>query len=267
VAVRSSARARGPRNGGMCATGELCTGGRISRSAAGHRHCHPACPVPASSSAVGGRWCVPVKSFQANESDMLTWVREYFVGEQITGPDPATDLRLAWRDNQDFACVAFKEYQRLETAQERKRWEEHDFPLVTFAADLFFPLLVAEFIEHKEPLPESLRQWLIEGLRQLPHTRRVPLFNPSYSPALLGRRNQWRDYQIGRAVLGVVMRYQMRPTRNRAKRYTANAAESACSIVAKALGTLGINLTENAVEAIWNRLRGGQAVPAVLKSD
>lgn len=203
---------------------------------------------------------------------MLAWVREYFVREQITGPDPDIDLKVAWRDNQDFACVAFKKYQRLETAQDRKRWEEEgqwmtSIPLVTFAADLFFPLLVAEFIEHREPLPESFRQWLIGSLRNPPQTRSAPLFDPSCSTALVGRRNQQRDYQIGRAVLGVVTRYRVRPTRNRAKRQTANAAESACSIVAKALGTLGFNLSENAVEAIWNRLRGGQAAAAVLKSD
>jgi len=248
-------------------TGELGTE-PDSRSVAGHRHCRPACAVPPSSSAVGGRWRVAVKSFQANESDMLAWVREYFAREQITGPDPDTDLKAAWSDNQDFACVAFKEYQRLETAQERKRWEEQgqwmtSFPLGTFAADLFVPLLVAEFIEHKEPLPESLRQWLIEGLRQLPRTHSAPLFDPSCSAGLsLSRRNQHRDYQIGRAVLGLVTRYQVRPTRNRAKRHTANAAESACSIVAKALGTLGFNLSENAVEAIWNRLGGGKRSPS-----
>jgi len=224
-----------------------CIGtGPDSRSVAGHRHRRPACPVPASlsSSAVGGRWRVAVKSFQANESDMLAWVREYFVREQITGPDPDIDLKVAWRDNQDFACVAFKEYQRLETAQERKRWEEEghwmtSVPSVTFAADLFFPLLVAEFIEHKEPLPESFRQWLIGSLRNPPQARSAPLFNPSCSTGLVGRRNQQRDYQIGRAVLGVVTRYRVRPTRNRSKRHTANAAESACSIVAKALLTLG----------------------------
>jgi hypothetical protein len=218
---------------------------------------------------------VAVKSFQANESDMLTWVREYFVREQITGPDPDTDLEIAWRENQDFARVTFRKYQGLETAEERKQWEEQgqwmtSVSLGTFATDLFFPLLVAEFIEHNEPLPESLRQWLIEGLRQMPQSRSAPLYNPSCSTGLLGTRNQHRDSQIGRAVLGVVMRYQIRPTRNRAKRPTANAAESACSIVAKALGTLGFNLSESAVEAIWNRLGGGEAVEAlaaVLKSD
>jgi hypothetical protein len=67
---------------------------------------------------------LPVGHLESNESDMLAWVREYFVREQITGPDPDTDLKVAWRDNQDFACVAFKEYQRLKTAQERKRWED-----------------------------------------------------------------------------------------------------------------------------------------------
>jgi hypothetical protein len=213
-----------------------------------------------------------VDHLESNESDMLAWVREYFVREQITGPDPHTDLKVALRDNQDFACVAFKEYQRLKTAQERKRWEEEgqwmtSVPLVTFAADLFFLLLVAEFIEHKEPLPESFRQWLIESLRNSPQARSTPLFNPNRSTTLVGRRNQQRDYQIGRAVLGVVTRYRVQPTRNRSKRHTANAAESACSIVAKALGTLGFNLSENAVEVIWNRLRGGQAAAAVLKSD
>jgi hypothetical protein len=203
---------------------------------------------------------------------MLTWVREYLQREQITGPDPDTDLKVALRENLDFACVAFKEYQRLKTAQKRRRWEEQgqwmaSIPLATFAADLFFPLLVAEFLEHKEPLPESFRQWLIGCLRALPQARSAPLFNPTSSTGLLlSRRNQHRDYQIGRAVLGVVTRYQIRPTRNRAKRYTANASESACSIVARALGTLGINLTENAVEAIWNRLRGAEAAASVLKS-
>jgi hypothetical protein len=220
---------------------------------------------------VGGGWAVamPAKSFQGIESDVLTWAREYLLREQITGPDPDTDLKAAWRDNQDFACVAFKEYQRLATAQQRKQWEEEgqwmaSLPQATFAADLFFPLLVAEFLEHKKPLPETFREWLIEALRSPPRTRSAPLFTDT---ELVGHRNQYRDYQIGRAVLGVVTRYQLRPTRNRAQRHTENAAESACSIVAKALGTLGINLSENAVEVIWTRLRGGQAVAAVLKSD
>jgi hypothetical protein len=137
----------------------------------------------------------------------------------------------------------------------------------TFAADLFFPLLVAEFIEHKESLPESFRQWLVDELRKLPKGRRAPLYNPAHSADLLGPRNQHRDSQIGRAVLAVVSRYHIRPTRNRAKRPGSNPTESACSIVAKALGKLGINLTESAVEAIWNRLGGGKAAAAVLKSD
>lgn len=212
-----------------------------------------------------------VTSVQANEADILTWVRDYFAREYITEPDANADLKAAWRDNEHIARVAFTDYKRLKTAGERMRWEKeqqwiNSVPLGTFAIDLFFPLLVAEFIEHREKLPESFNRWLVDSLRQLPERRSTPLVNPTSSSArLVGRRNQHRDSQIGRAVLGVVMRYQIRPTRNRAARDRPNAPESACSIVAKALRTLGFNLTEEAVEAIWNRIGGGQAL-AVLKS-
>lgn len=54
-------------------------------------------------------------------------------------------------------------------------------------------------------------------------------------------------FHVAWTILNVTM-LGFRPTRNR-----ATEAEFACSIVARALGRLGVHLSESAVEKIWER--------------
>jgi hypothetical protein len=89
-----------------------------------------------------------------------------------------------------------------------------------------------------EFMPAHVRNYILKLLNQTPRGRRA------YRGA--------RDVYIAEAVSAVVER-GFSPTRNNASRAKKNSAESACSIVQKALARLGANIDETTVEAI--RLR------------
>jgi hypothetical protein len=103
--------------------------------------------------------------------------------------------------------------------------------------------VAARFVETGCAMPNHLRRYVAETLtsqsRVAPQPRRGP--NP-YA-------NHARDTDIADAVKKIV-ELGFRPTRNR-----ATEAESACSIVAKALERLNIHLSVPAVEKVWNTFR------------
>jgi hypothetical protein len=98
-----------------------------------------------------------------------------------------------------------------------------------------------------EVMPTHVRNYLLKLLHQEPHRP--------------GRRTYQggRDVCIAEAVSDVVER-GFPPTRNNASRDNAlrekDVAESACSIVQKALARLKVDIDETVIEAIWaNRPR------------
>jgi hypothetical protein len=106
--------------------------------------------------------------------------------------------------------------------------------------------LARELHERDEPLPAPLQQWIVETLQR----------PPPASPHKRGPdpvHHHGRDAAIIRAVNWIVETYSLAPTRNPEHRAQRGYPESACSIVARALGAHRVNISESAVEAIWNK--------------
>jgi hypothetical protein len=110
--------------------------------------------------------------------------------------------------------------------------------------------LAADSIERDEPLPPALRRLVVVALR---HPARITVENAR-------DRIPWtRNFAIASAVNAIVKETGITATRNRARR-SKGLTPSACSIVADALGGRKINLTEDAVEKIWNTDKKHRAV-------
>ena len=100
------------------------------------------------------------------------------------------------------------------------------------------------------------------GLKKLEEEVVVGLLGDALYPRARKRggdkfANLTRNIFIAGAVKHISSQFKISPTRNRAKR-TSGVGESACSIVAAALSRLGVNklnLTEDAVEKVWNESR------------
>jgi hypothetical protein len=67
-------------------------------------------------------------------------------------------------------------------------------------------------------------------------------------------KNRRRDLEIALAVYVVSKDFGFLPTRNYAAHDVDGAAESACSIVARALARNGIHMSEGAVAKIWEKM-------------
>ncbi len=100
--------------------------------------------------------------------------------------------------------------------------------------------VAADYLEAERPLPDALREYLIEELRSEVNRRpkRRGRDPHAYHP---------RDFEVACIISNVIM-LGFRPTKNR-----ATEGVSACSIVTQALEKLGIHLSESAVEKIWER--------------
>jgi hypothetical protein len=107
--------------------------------------------------------------------------------------------------------------------------------------------IAAQFVESGCVMPNHLRQYVADTLRlrsrDAPTRRRGP--DPYAKHA--------RDTDIADAV-GKIVKLGFRPTRNR-----ESETESACSIVAQALGKMGVHLSVPAIEKIWNASRSDLA--------
>jgi len=102
--------------------------------------------------------------------------------------------------------------------------------------------VLVELINDGEPIPEVLRGFAVHALLEKPKAKPIRKRGPQTD---LHHRN----LMIGRTVLQIVEKYKLAPTRNRA----SQKVESACSIVARALGMVGQPRTEAAVEKIWEQ--------------
>lgn len=98
-------------------------------------------------------------------------------------------------------------------------------------------------IRRGEPLPLELRAYVCEVLRaQIPPTAGVRFRERSGRPYAKGTR----DWIITCTVDWIIKRHGLPPHRN-----PTTKRPSACTVVARALGAFGINLSEAAVERIW----------------
>jgi hypothetical protein len=104
--------------------------------------------------------------------------------------------------------------------------------------------VAARFVESGCAMPSRLRAYIAGTLSS--QFRKAPQRHRGPDPYA----NYIRDGDVAR-VIGEVVKLGFRPTRNRA----TTEAESACSIVAKALTKVGLNLSVPAVEKIWSASR------------
>jgi hypothetical protein len=98
----------------------------------------------------------------------------------------------------------------------------------------------ARFVESGRPLPTRLRELIVEVLKAVADARPTKRGRDPYA-------NHPRNFQIACTIFNVI-NLGFRPTKNR-----ATEAESACSIVAKALAKLDIHLSDVSIEKIWER--------------
>jgi len=63
--------------------------------------------------------------------------------------------------------------------------------------------------------------------------------------------NRWRNVCIVGYLIPPLLRKGFHSTRNEATKYADKDAQSACSIVSRALNSVGIELSEKGVEAVW----------------
>jgi hypothetical protein len=107
---------------------------------------------------------------------------------------------------------------------------------------------------------EAAAKHISEG-RALPGTLAnfIAAFLGSAAKKLKGKRghdpeaNIARDLRIVLAVCAAAEKGGLRPTRNDAAQDKSNAAESACSIVARVLSEFGLHLSEGGVARIWRQ--------------
>ena len=104
--------------------------------------------------------------------------------------------------------------------------------------------------EKAEPLPRWLVEFLIWGTRDGAKARRQ-----GCSRTVRAYDNVDRDQIIANAVVRIVDITGCRATRNAQSRRNGRK-ESGCSIVANALGLVGVNMSELGVEKIWFETKG-----------
>jgi hypothetical protein len=97
-----------------------------------------------------------------------------------------------------------------------------------------------------ETLPHWLVEFLVWGTRDGAKARREGCRRSSR-----GYDNVERDQVIAHTVRYIVDVTGLRPTRSQALR-DKGGNESGCSIVARALGLVGVNLSEKGVEKVWS---------------
>jgi len=194
-----------------------------------------------------------------NQKDMIEEAMFLLAKYGVRGRNAAMEARRHAQES--LAKTAFSDYMNKKSqlvAQGERYWIESlpkltqseadfiimddGFTLWPMDENLFLRLVAAKFIEHDEPMPDILRRWLIAELKTAHAQQRN-------APSPCERANVFRDAAILGAVKTISAKYEIAPTRNR----NSNAAPtSACQIVAEALGQLRVNVSELAVEKIWN---------------
>jgi hypothetical protein len=104
--------------------------------------------------------------------------------------------------------------------------------------------VAANLLRQGVPLPASLAAWVADYL-----TKGSPVRSSRRGPH--SRANVQRNDGLARAVKTMTRPpWGFAPTRNR-----QGGSESACSIVARAATSLGVNVTERAIEKVWTHYR------------
>jgi hypothetical protein len=101
--------------------------------------------------------------------------------------------------------------------------------------------LASILLERGDPLPKSLRSFVVEFLRD---PGKKIAARPGPSGADLLHRNE----RIAMAIQAIVNRWKLKATRS-----AATGRASAASIAMEALAQTGLHLSEKAVNAIWDR--------------
>lgn len=112
-------------------------------------------------------------------------------------------------------------------------------------ADAALCKVYAEKVNHREEPSIHLTSYAIKALERGPVKRKA---------GRVWYDTWWRDRGIACLVFFTIVRFNLKPTRNREQ---ADRGEpSACSIVAAALVRHLINVSERTVENLWARLQG-----------
>ena len=105
-------------------------------------------------------------------------------------------------------------------------------------------ILAAELLRKREPLPDTLADWLADVLEG---RRTKPKRKPGKSWDANAGRDMWIAYSVG-----ILLVLGMSPTRN-----DASSHESACDVVSEVLSRrLNQSLSYHAVVSIWRKQRG-----------
>lgn len=102
-----------------------------------------------------------------------------------------------------------------------------------------------------EPLPQWLVDFLIWGTRDGTKARREGSKRISRAFETMDR-----DESIAHAVREIINLTGLKPTRTQHKKPRNERKESACSIIAQALCSVGVNMSELGVEKIWSDTKG-----------
>lgn len=112
------------------------------------------------------------------------------------------------------------------------------------AADACLRVAAAMFLERGQTVPVSLGSYIARSLRaSLPRPRKHRL------------QNRARDGVIFDCINDAI-KLGFSPTRNAASRGREDCTLSACAIVATALSKIGMHISEEAVEKVWNKMTG-----------
>jgi hypothetical protein len=161
--------------------------------------------------------------------------------EKFKFNDPDSERIAAESDGLKFGVMLVMEIRESADASKRRRWEDRIAEICSEGNDVLLRQLTKVFIEKEMIFPAPLREWAINNIDVPPP---VPRGAPSRG---------WRNFFILLTISAIVRRCPLiKPTRTRA-RHGAGTPHSACSIVAMALQSLGANIDESAVEAIWRR--------------
>jgi hypothetical protein len=189
----------------------------------------------------------PDDGMTTEERDIFEYVRSTFEEHGTAAPDRSDKKHFMQDVVEEILARNWEALSYPEDSAERKAAEEfiaaearrlgyHD------DGDLWRMLtkeLVAQGLLVVLPV---LREFIVDNLE------RPPPPAPRGAPPRIGR-----DIEIATTIEAIVEDWPfIRPTR-RGDRHGTGTPHSACSIVTAALVSLGANLTESAVEAIWHR--------------
>jgi hypothetical protein len=186
---------------------------------------------------VGKRAVAKIKSDLLKDAAMK-WVVA-FLRTDIDGlrPGPAYFRRQAHSAAVEF----FKKASKVISDAEIVKWMEnfrYDAVLGDAGSHEMIMAIAADSIRSGGTVPKALRDYVAETMLWPPNLKRG--------------RNTLRDITIVILVKWLCIIDGLSPTRNPYKKDIDKAVMSGCSIVSKALGKVGLHLSEDVVQKVWN---------------